>query len=482
MLFNSVNFIVFFICVLVAYFSMPQRFRWVLILASSYYFYMCWKAEYIVLILASTIVDYLVAILLEKTDRAGRRKFLLSMSLLCNLGLLFFFKYANFFSASVEGTLERFNVFVDMPYYDFFLPVGISFYTFQTLSYTIDVYRRERSAERHFGYFASYVSFFPQLVAGPIERSSSLLGQFREEHKVSFEGFRKGGRLVLWGLFKKMVIADMISTVVNNIYAEPQMFSGSILLLGTFFFAVQIYCDFSGYSDIAIGVARILGFELMTNFKQPYLARSVSEFWSRWHISLSTWFRDYLYIPLGGNRVAKLRWLCNILTVFIVSGLWHGASWTFVIWGAIHGAYLVSAVLLGGIRQKIGDALIPKRFTPVVNLFKTAAVFCLVLIAWVFFRANSISEATYIIKQFANPGMIHTSDLWSLGLPRFEMMLSFMVIIILVMVDFVLANDKSRVRVLWDRPVFRRLCYCGMFYSIIFFGIFDKVEFIYFQF
>ncbi|CAN5908465.1 hypothetical protein BH23GEM7_BH23GEM7_20090 [soil metagenome] len=357
MLFNSLQFLFFFPVVVALYFATPHRFRWTLLLAASYYFYACWKPEYLLLIIASTLVDYGAALGMGAAATQARRKAFLALSLGSNLGLLFAFKYFNFFNESARALFDQFNLFYGVPAFDVLLPVGISFYTFQTLSYTIDVYRGQREPERHLGIFALYVSFFPQLVAGPIERSTRLLPQFFEKHEFSADRVSSGLRLILWGFFKKIVIADRLAIYVNEVYGNPAGFDGPTLLLATYFFAFQIYCDFSAYSDIAIGAARVMGFELMQNFRRPYFARSIHEFWQRWHISLSTWFRDYVYIPLGGNRVPFWRWYVNLFAVFLVSGLWHGANWTFVVWGGLHGFYLVFSLMTRNVRDRGWEAL-----------------------------------------------------------------------------------------------------------------------------
>ncbi|MCB0064655.1 MAG: MBOAT family protein, partial [Caldilineaceae bacterium] len=337
MLFNSLQFIIFFPAVVTIYFLLPHRYRWLLLLAASYYFYAAWQIEYTLLIFISTAVDYAMAHLMAQSEKLWHRRAYLGVSLLVNLGLLFGFKYFNFFNESVRATLNLFNIFYNVPAFQVLLPVGISFYTFQTLSYTIDVYRGKLAPERHFGRFALYVAFFPQLVAGPIERATHLLPQFHQPMTFNQTRIASGLRLLLWGMFKKVVIADRLALYVNQVYDHPGDHGALTLLIASYFFAFQIYCDFSGYSDIAIGAARVMGFDLMENFRQPYMARSIAGFWRRWHISLSTWFRDYLYIPLGGNRVARWRWYSNLFLVFLVSGLWHGAAWHFVIWGALHG-------------------------------------------------------------------------------------------------------------------------------------------------
>jgi len=398
MLFNSIEFIIFFPIVVAAYFIMAPKYRWILLLLASYYFYMCWDYKYIVLIMFSTIVDYCAGILMYRTDKVRLRKLLLSASLTTNLGLLFFFKYFNFFGDTVNFFLDRFNIFADVPAYDLLLPVGISFYTFQTLSYTIDIYRKKQKPEYHFGRFALFVSFFPQLVAGPIERSVNLIPQFREEHKFEYVRVREGILLMVWGFFKKVVIADRLAEYVNLVYNHPTEYGGLQNVIATFFFSFQIYCDFSGYSDIAIGAALIMGFRLMTNFRRPYFALNIREFWQRWHISLSTWFRDYVYISLGGNRVLKWRWYYNLFITFLVSGLWHGAEWTFVIWGALHGFYLVFAIWTDKYRASANKWLGISNNEKLYKFTQILVTFVLVYFAWIFFRANNTSDAFLIIK------------------------------------------------------------------------------------
>lgn len=312
---------------------MPHRFRWIFLLGASYYFYMAWKPEYILLIILTTCVDYTLCILMGREKEKRKRKKYLYISLFVNLGLLFLFKYFNFFNGTLRDIFINFNIAYNVPDFSLLLPMGISFYTFQTMSYTIDVYKGRREPEKHLGIFALYISFFPQLVAGPIERSEKLLPQFREKHTFNYERVTDGLKRMLWGFFKKMVIADRLSILVKYVYGSNLYnLEGFPLLLGTLFFAFQIYCDFSGYSDIAIGAAKVMGFDLMENFNRPYFSKSISEFWKRWHISLSTWFKDYVYIPMGGNRVKVPRHYFNLFFTFLVSGLWHGTDWTFVAW------------------------------------------------------------------------------------------------------------------------------------------------------
>lgn len=483
MLFNSLEFLIFFPIVLAVFFSLPQRFRQVFLLAASYYFYMCWKAEYAVLILASTLVDYLAALQMGKTAEKSARKKYLILSLAANLGILFAFKYANFFNESLRAVLEQFNIFYGFPGFDWLLPVGISFYTFQSMSYTIDVYRGEKEPERRFTTFALYVAFFPQLVAGPIERSVRLLPQLDKSVRFDYGRFVSGLRLMLWGFFKKIVIADRLAIYVNQVYNSPAEYQGLTLILATYFFAFQIYCDFSGYSDIAIGTARIMGYDLMLNFRQPYISQSISEFWKRWHISLSSWFRDYLYIPLGGNRVSKLRWYFNLLAVFLVSGLWHGANWTFVLWGFLHGFYLVFSIWTENIRKTLAGAMKIDRFPGLQRGLKIFLTFQLVCFAWVFFRANSIGDAFLILQNmllldFSASGLAAINVALGWG----ELLIAAGSIVLLEAFHLLERTGKLRVLLLGQPRVFRWAIYYALILGIVFFGVFNHTEFIYFQF
>lgn len=333
MLFNSLAFLLFLPIVFALYWLIPQKERWILLLVASYYFYMSWNPKYVVLILGTTLVSYVAGLLLEKTDKQQVKKMIVVIALIVSLGELFILKYFNFAFASVCSVLTHFSIHLSPITLQLMLPVGISFYTFQTLGYVIDVYRGDIKAEHHFGYYATFVSFFPQLVAGPIERTGNLLAQIKSTKKFNQSQAIDGTKVIVWGYFKKMVIADFISGFVDQIYGDLGDYTGFALVMAIFLFTIQIYCDFSGYSNIAQGSAKLLGIDLMTNFKSPYFSTSVKEFWRRWHISLSTWFRDYVYIPLGGSHCGKMRQNINLLITFLVSGLWHGASWTFVFWG-----------------------------------------------------------------------------------------------------------------------------------------------------
>ena len=390
MLFDSVEFLVFLPLIVGLYYLLPHRFRWVLLLIGSYVFYGSWKVEFLLLIMYSTCVDYLAAIRIEKAGEKVRKRFWLTLSLISNFGVLFIFKYFNFFIGS-RGFFQEFAA--QHPKVDWMaqvleygIPVGISFYTFQTVGYTIDVYRGKAKAERNIGKFALFVSYFPQLVAGPIERFTRLHHQLFEKHTYSYEKFSKGFRLILYGLFIKMVIADNIAPIIDPVFANPLLYDQGDNTLALLLFAIQIYADFHGYSLIAIGVAYLMGVKLMDNFRTPYFSTSIKEFWTRWHISLSGWFRDYLYIPLGGNQVSYLRWTVNIMIVFIVSGVWHGANFTFIVWGAIHGLVYLSEQMI----SRAGWIQVKSLGWRVGGFFKT---FLVVNLAWLFFRSDTISAA-----------------------------------------------------------------------------------------
>jgi len=479
MLFNSIHFLIFFPIVIGIYFSIKHKHRWIILLISSYYFYMSWKAEYIILIMISTIIDYFAGWGIFNSNTKTRKKFFLCMSLCTNLGLLFAFKYFNFFSESTRQIFQTFSIPFDPITLKILLPVGISFYTFQTLSYTIDIYRGKIEPQKHLGIFAVYVSFFPQLVAGPIERAKNLIPQFLKEHKFDYARVTDGMKLMLWGFFKKLVIADRLAIFVNLIYNNPTEHSGLLLILATVFFAFQIYCDFSGYSDIAIGAAQIMGFNLMDNFKRPYHSKSPSEFWKRWHISLSSWFKDYLYIPLGGNRVSIPRWYFNISVVFLLSGLWHGANWTFIAWGALHGFYLLFGSATYNIRskivRKIGLIKKPKVYKAICIVF----TFILVNIAWIFFRANSISDAIYILTHlFSNLSLANIT----IGLGLSGLIVAIGSIIFMEVVHAMQEHFRMRTFLSNKTVWLRWAVYSILILSILLFGVFKQVKFIYFQF
>ncbi|RFM28341.1 MBOAT family O-acyltransferase [Deminuibacter soli] len=399
MLFNSFQFLLFFPVVTILYFLLPHRWRWLHLLIASCVFYAAFIPAYLLILFFTIIVDYYAGILIEGAT-GTRRKMWLVMSIITNVGTLAVFKYYNFFAGSINDLLVSLHITgAALPLLKLILPIGLSFHTFQAMSYTIEVYRGHHKAERHFGIYALYVMFYPQLVAGPIERPQNILYQFHEKKYFDYNNVTSGLRLMLWGLLKKVVVADRLAQITDPVFNSPHLFSPLVLLMATVFFSFQIYCDFSGYSDIALGSARVMGFKLMKNFDTPYYAKNISEFWKRWHISLSTWFRDYLYISLGGNRVSVPRWYFNLFFVFLVSGLWHGANWTFIVWGALHGFYLVFAIVTQKPRDFINEKTGLKRIPWLYNTVQMFTTYCLVTFAWIFFRANTISDAGFIARR-----------------------------------------------------------------------------------
>jgi len=469
----------FFPMVVAIYFWLPDRFRWILLLIASYYFYMCWNYKYVVLLLFTTVICYICAIWIHRSRNQLLRKSLLIFTLFSYLGTLFFFKYFNFVGNSINILFQKFNIFYNVPAYHYLLPVGISFYTFQALSYTIDVYKGSIQPEYHFGKFALFKSFFPQLVAGPIERASNMLPQFSQKHKFEYENLRDGVAQMLWGFFKKVVIADRLAKYVNLVYNNPTDYHGAHYIIATLFFTFQIYCDFSGYSDIALGTAKVMGYKLMTNFRRPYMSVNIREFWQRWHISLSTWFRDYLYISMGGNRVVKWRRYFNLFITFVVSGLWHGANWTFIVWGALHGFYMVFAMWISGIRERFNNFVGLARAPGLHKVLQQLTTFVLAYFAWIFFRANSLSNATYIIR-----GMLHPDFSMKLNLYEFriDFFLSFFLILILMAVEFFEERYTlyTRIRLM---PKFYKWSLAGAIgIALLILGVWESSDFIYFQF
>lgn len=474
MLFNSIEFVIFFILVTSLYFLLPHKYRWFLLLVASCYFYMAFVPIYILILFFTIVIDYYAGIFIEEAEGKRKRKFLI-LSLVANIGVLAVFKYYNFLNDNLTFLLHGAGWENPVPYLSILLPIGLSFHTFQAMSYTIEVYRGHQKAERHFGIYSLYVMFYPQLVAGPIERPQNLLFQFRTEHHFNYDRIVSGLRLMLWGLFKKLVIADRLAIYVNAAYGQPEQHSGLTLVLATFLFAFQIYCDFSGYSDIAIGAARVMGYDLMKNFNRPYLSSSVSEFWKRWHISLSTWFTDYLYISLGGNRVSIPRWYFNLFFVFLVSGLWHGANWTYVIWGALNGMYLIFAI----IRKKYIDVhinpLLPSN-SVVVKFFNLLVTFVLICFSWIFFRAETVQDAFLIVKkivQLQGPLFIDNTTLFY----------GFIGLVFLMGREIKHEYFKDSMPLLEHRsPVVRYSTYLLLIGLILLIGVFDGSQFIYFQF
>ena len=495
MLFNSLHYLIYLPMVVGSYFLCPHRWRWLLLLIASYYFYMCWsadyavKVEYALLLLVSTSVAYAAGRGIAATDDPRRKKKFLWASITVLLGILFTFKYYNFANDSVRGVCAALNFSFTIPHSELLLPIGISFYTFQKISYVVDVYNGSAKVEKHFGIFAVYSCFFPQLVAGPIERPKHLLHQFYERHDFSYENAIAGLRQILWGTFKKVVVADRVAILVQGVYADPHTYAGLPLLVATIFYAFQIYCDFSGYTDIALGSAKLLGFDLMANFRQPYFSKSIPEFWRRWHISLSTWFKDYVYIPLGGNRVVKWRWYYNLFITFFISGLWHGANWKWGLWGALHGGYMVLDSFLGGgrdwLRSKLKNVFTQTAF----DGFNLALTFALVTVAWIPFRAANLSDAWFVFTHlFTGAGRwldlgADAIQFRGMGVDGMELMLSVIFIGIVVIYDWF--DSRGGV---WEslktKPVpVRWAVYYALMILVLFYGPYNQAQnFIYFQF
>lgn len=482
MLFNSLSFLIFLPAVLLLYRLLPKKYRWAMLLVASYYFYMCWNVKYALLIAFSTVVTYLSGILIERAETKHKKRFVVAISFIVNLAILVFYKYFNFFSESITKVLNVFLLDINLPILDLLLPVGISFYTFQALSYTMDVFRNEIKAERHLGIYALFVSYFPQLVAGPIERSKNLLPQLRDLRGLNYENLRSGGLLILWGFFKKLVIADKVSILVGTVYENPSSYNGIETFAAVILFSVQIYCDFSGYTDIARGVARLMGIDLMKNFDSPYFSKSITEFWRRWHISLSTWFRDYLYIPLGGNRKGINRTYLNLLIVFVVSGLWHGASINFVIWGLLHGVLIVIEKIFPKKTNKNETQDSLSRNTLRVLLLNIAVIFL-----WIFFRANTFSDSMVVLRNLFdwNAEDVFNGNLYTLGLSRGEFWLSMFFISTMLIVEYY-NSFISGIRELFLKQhfLFRLTFYVVIILTILIFGTYgeEQKEFIYFQF
>ncbi len=477
MSFVDYQFLIFFPLVTLGFFALAPRWRWSWLLVASCYFYMCFRPVYILILMLTIGVDFIAGLAIERT-RGGARRGALAASLLANIGVLAFFKYYGFFAGNWAALANRWG-WPDIPALDIILPIGLSFHTFQSLAYTIEVYRGNQRAERNIGRLATFVMFYPQLVAGPIERPQNLLRQLQGVQTFDAARVTDGLRLMLWGFFKKVAVADRLAEYVNAVYAQPDQFTGLQVLLATYFFAFQIYCDFSGYTDIARGAARVMGFNLMLNFRRPYFSQSISEFWKRWHISLSTWFRDYLYIPLGGNRVGPVRHYANLLTVFLVSGLWHGANWTYLIWGGLHGLYQMTGLLTAPLRRR---ALAALRWRPDALPLRCGRIllnFHLVLIAWVFFRAPSLDQALAVFRRMADlsPGRLR--------LPEQSAMDLWITLAALVTLGIIEACWER-----WPLPdLFRRApayvrwgAYVGAALAILNLGVTQEVPFIYFQF
>ncbi len=478
MLFNSLTFIIF-LCITVAlYYLLPQKATSFMLFIASCIFYMWWEPIFIVLILFVTLVSYISARLMDKYP--ARKKATLIISLILSFSLLFIFKYAVFFNDTLIWLCGRLSLKAPK-HFDILLPMGISFFTFQAVSYVIDVYRNEYKSEKSFLKLALFVMFFPQLVAGPIERADRLLSQLSVKHKFHAKNFSLGIKLMLMGYFKKVVISDRAAMLVDTVYNSAHNFTGLSLIIATLLFAVQIYCDFGGYTDIARGCAKLLGIDLMQNFDRPYFAFSIKDFWRRWHISLSTWFRDYLYIPMGGSRCSTARKYFNLFVTFAVSGLWHGANWTFVIWGTLHGIYQIIGDLKNKLLQKLGLSEVQKLFKP----FAILITFVLVVFAWIFFRANTVSDAFYIIQnlKFELSKQYLYETLLSLGIGLYDQLMLLIAIAWLFMTDAI--SFKYDIHTLLSKTIFpvRFVYYYILAAFILLAGVFSGGgQFIYFQF
>lgn len=488
MLFNSVAYFIFLPIAILLFYICPHKYRWAVLLALSYYFYVSWNLKLIWLILFTTTTSYLSALFIEKTENQKMRKLYLFIGVSVSLLCLFFFKYYNFFAETVTHISNHIGSNMYLPFLNVILPVGISFYTFQTLSYVIDIYNRRYQCEKHFGIYALYVSFFPQLVAGPIERASNLLHQFHEEKEFDIARTSEGLRLMGIGFIKKVAIADTVAIYVNNVYNDITAFKGLSLIMATFLFSIQIYCDFSGYSDIAIGTAKIFDIDLMTNFKSPYLSKSIKEFWRRWHISLSTWFTDYVYIPLGGSRVNKSRHYFNLIVTFFLSGLWHGANYTFVIWGLLFGiALCIENIYLSKLEKFLENK--SKVVTVTITFIRRISTIIVVNAGWIFFRANNINDAIYVFKNlrfglniFRLP--VYTS---AMGISNFKLVVIAIMIILLFLYDWYEYNHGNALEKMKKLPpVARYIIYWCMGMSVLLAVFFRPAgvaaDFIYFQF
>lgn len=457
---------------------------------------MAFIPAYILILFFLITVDYFAALAIEKAP-ASQKKTYLIISILATCLILIVFKYFNFFADSLGSLFKLFGRDYPVAFVNFILPIGLSFHTFQSLSYVIEVYRGKQKAEKHYGIYSLYVMFFPQLVAGPIERPQNLLHQFYEKHEFDYKRVTDGLKLMAWGLFKKAVIADRLADFVTVVYASPSDYQGMSFLIATIFFAFQIFCDFSGYSDMAVGAAQVLGFRLMNNFDRPYRAESIADFWHRWHISLSTWFRDYVYIPLGGNKVREVRWLTNIFITFLLSGLWHGANWTFVVWGALNGLYLIVGILTKPVRQKFVSAIRLDKFPWLYRPLKVITVFALITFSWIFFRASNLTDAFYIVTHLFSGvgafivGFIQNPYFWQdpriiapllVGQPLYQFAIAIMAIFGMEVMHSIQKHGGIRAR-LSNQPVFFRwAAYYVLISSLFLFGVFEKSMFIYFQF
>lgn len=487
MLFNSLTFLIFLVCILSLYYILPYKYKWYLLLIGSCIFYMAWRIEFIFLILFSSFFNYYIGLLIEKYE--DKSKTILTTGLIINFLILFIFKYSIFINHSFMSIYNYFNISYPIKDFDIVLPMGISFYTFQATSYTIDIYRKRYKAEKNILKVTLYIMFFPQLVAGPIERADNLLNQLFLNHKFNIYNISMGIKIMLIGYFKKIVIADRIAILVNTVYNSPYDYNGISFIIATIFFAIQLYCDFSGYSDIAIGCAKLFNINLMENFKSPYFSKSIKEFWTRWHISLSTWFKDYLYIPLGGNRKGIIRTYFNLMITFLVSGIWHGANWTFILWGGLNGFYQIIGDLKNRFLKSINFNIKNKYINSFFNIFRILITFSLICFSLIFFRANTVKDAFYIINnlfsdiQNVNNIQYLYNISTQLGLNIFEILMATTCMIILFIIE--IFEYKQRIYITLNKLPFiiRFIFYYIITIIILSMGVFSNAgQFIYFQF
>ncbi len=483
MLFNSFSFAIFFPIVFILYWFFAKsnlKIQNILLLVASYFFYACWDYRFLFLLIFSTLLDYFTGLKMSDASSRHNKKFWFWTSVIINLGFLGIFKYYNFFASSFAEFIAHFSLHVNIWTLQVILPVGISFYTFHGLSYVIDIYNDKIKAEKNFVDYSVFVSFFPLLVAGPIERATHLLPQIKQKRLMDYEKASNGIFLILWGLFKKIVIADNCSPLVEDIFSSKDM-AGSTLLMGTVLFAFQIYADFSGYSDIAIGTAKLLGIDLITNFKFPYFSRNIGEFWRRWHISLSTWFRDYLYIPLGGSKAGKWKSIRNVFIIFIVSGFWHGANWTFIIWGGIHALLFLPSFLIGSNKKYQKSIINPSGVMNALKEFSQMLwTFGAVCFAWIFFRAVSLTAAFSFIRRMCNKSLLSVPKL--IGEQNTDLLICMAAITVLLLVEWRHRKKEFVFEGIWKKNIWYRIAVLVVIITSVYYFTGKSASFIYFQF